>query len=144
VPQIGWNGKRFTDPDEMPIRVMAKLYPWEWMVREQFGAHCAERHHRLHRARLEDDPQQQDAAAAAVGGLSQPREPAAGLRDRARRPGRRLREEADLRPRGPQRHDRRPGLFDTAGGSYGQEGFVYQAYQPLPVFDGNHAVGARG
>ena len=39
VPQIGWNGKRFTDPDEMPIRVMAKLYPWEWMAREQFGAH---------------------------------------------------------------------------------------------------------
>ena len=34
VPQIGWNGKRFTDPDEMPIQVMAKLYPWEWMVRE--------------------------------------------------------------------------------------------------------------
>jgi glutathionylspermidine synthase len=33
-----------------------------------------------------------------------------------------------------------PGLFDTAGGSYGQEGFVYQAYKPLPVFDGNHAV----
>ena len=39
VPQIGWNGKRFTDPDEMPIRVMGKLYPWEWMVREEFGAH---------------------------------------------------------------------------------------------------------
>ena len=39
VPQIGWNGKRFTDPDEMPIRVMAKLYPWEWMAREEFGAH---------------------------------------------------------------------------------------------------------
>ena len=33
-----------------------------------------------------------------------------------------------------------PGLLDTAGGSDGQEGFVYQAYQPLPVFDGNHAV----
>ena len=33
-----------------------------------------------------------------------------------------------------------PGLFDTAGESYGDEGFVYQAYQPLPVFDGNHAL----
>ena len=38
-PQIGWNGKRFTDPDEMPIQVLSKLYPWEWMVREAFGAH---------------------------------------------------------------------------------------------------------
>jgi len=39
VPQVGWNGRRFTDTDEMPIRVMSKLYPWEWMVREEFGAH---------------------------------------------------------------------------------------------------------
>ena len=33
-----------------------------------------------------------------------------------------------------------PGVFDTAGGDYGGEGFVWQAYQPLPVFDGNHAL----
>ena len=33
-----------------------------------------------------------------------------------------------------------PGVFDTAGGNYGSEGFVWQAYQPLPVFDGNHAM----
>ena len=33
-----------------------------------------------------------------------------------------------------------PGVFDTAGGSYGDEGYVWQAYQPLPVFDGNHAL----
>ena len=39
VPQVGWNGRRFTDTDEMPIQVMSKLYPWEWMVREEFGAH---------------------------------------------------------------------------------------------------------
>ncbi|MDP1964134.1 MAG: glutathionylspermidine synthase family protein, partial [Reyranella sp.] len=39
VAQIGWNGRRFTDPDEMPIQVMNKLYPWEWMAREAFGAH---------------------------------------------------------------------------------------------------------
>src|SRR5260370_411398 len=39
VQQIGGNGRRFTDTDEMPIQVMSKLYPWEWMVREEFGAH---------------------------------------------------------------------------------------------------------
>ena len=33
-----------------------------------------------------------------------------------------------------------PGVFDTAGGDYGSEGHVWQAYQPLPVFDGNHAL----
>ena len=39
VPQVGWNGRRFTDTDGMPIQVMSKLYPWEWMVREEFGTH---------------------------------------------------------------------------------------------------------
>ena len=140
-PQIGWNGRRFTDPDEMPIQVMSKLYPWEWMVREAFGAHVLDRHHGVHRAGVEDDPQQQDAAAALVGGLSRPRQPAAGLRHRACRPRRRLREEADLRPRGPQRHHRRPGLVRHRGRrATAAKAIVWQAYQPLPVFDGNHAV----
>src|ERR1700681_3980688 len=39
VSRVGWNGRRFTDTDEMPIQVMSKLYPWEWMVREEFGTH---------------------------------------------------------------------------------------------------------
>ena len=35
-----------------------------------------------------------------------------------------------------------PGIFDTAGGDYGSEGFVWQVYQPLPRFDGNALVGS--
>jgi len=38
-------GRRFTDADEMPIQVMSKLYPWEWMVREEFGVHVSHRYH---------------------------------------------------------------------------------------------------
>ncbi len=34
VAQIGWNGRRFTDPDEMPVQVLSKLYPWNgWCAR---------------------------------------------------------------------------------------------------------------
>jgi glutathionylspermidine synthase len=39
VSQIGWNGQGFTDLSESPIGFLFKLYPWEWMLREQFGAH---------------------------------------------------------------------------------------------------------
>jgi len=39
VDEIGWNGSYFTDPDEERIEVLFKLYPWEWLVREEFGVH---------------------------------------------------------------------------------------------------------
>nr|WP_272876006.1 glutathionylspermidine synthase family protein [Neoroseomonas soli] len=38
MEEIGWNGREFTDLDEQPIAAMFKLYPWDWLLREQFGA----------------------------------------------------------------------------------------------------------
>ena len=37
IAQIGWNGRAFTDLAERPIAALFKLYPWEWLVREKFG-----------------------------------------------------------------------------------------------------------
>ena len=39
VEQIGWNGARhqFLDMSGLPIQRCFKLYPWEWLVREDFG-----------------------------------------------------------------------------------------------------------
>jgi glutathionylspermidine synthase len=39
VENIGWNESRkvFTDLNENPIENMFKLYPWEWMQRDEFG-----------------------------------------------------------------------------------------------------------
>jgi glutathionylspermidine synthase len=39
VEQIGWNEgrRRFVDTRERPIRRMFKLYPWEWVVRDEFA-----------------------------------------------------------------------------------------------------------
>lgn len=39
IDEIGWNGTNFTDSNEFPIRSIFKLYPWEWMVHEEFGHH---------------------------------------------------------------------------------------------------------
>lgn len=39
IAEIGWNGRAFTDLSEAPIRFLFKLYPWEWMLREEFGPH---------------------------------------------------------------------------------------------------------
>jgi glutathionylspermidine synthase len=38
VTDVGWDGGRFVDLGEEPILSCFKLYPWEWMAREEFGA----------------------------------------------------------------------------------------------------------
>ncbi len=35
IQNIGWNGLNYTDLDEIPIRQLFKLYPWEWLIRDQ-------------------------------------------------------------------------------------------------------------
>ncbi len=44
VEDIGWNRARqaFVDLQERPIRTVFKLYPWEWLFREEFGPHLPE------------------------------------------------------------------------------------------------------
>lgn len=39
VEDIGWDGRRFVDLDDEPMRAWFKLYPWEWLMREEFGRH---------------------------------------------------------------------------------------------------------
>lgn len=41
VEQIGWDRSRrmFVDQAGFPIHRLFKLYPWEWMIREEFGPH---------------------------------------------------------------------------------------------------------
>jgi glutathionylspermidine synthase len=41
IDEIGWNGMSFVGPDDKPLGAVFKLYPWEWMVREEFGKHLA-------------------------------------------------------------------------------------------------------
>ncbi len=40
---VGWdeNARLFTDEEDEPIRTLFKLYPWEWMLREEFSRHIA-------------------------------------------------------------------------------------------------------
>lgn len=41
VEEIGWHASRgvFTDRDERPLTTVFKLYPWEWMLRDEFAPH---------------------------------------------------------------------------------------------------------
>jgi glutathionylspermidine synthase len=39
INEIGWNGSNFVGPDNRVLAAVFKLYPWEWMVRDEFGRH---------------------------------------------------------------------------------------------------------
>jgi len=39
LDEIGWDGRRFVDADNQPITHLFKLYPWEWLLREEFSGH---------------------------------------------------------------------------------------------------------
>jgi len=39
IEDIGWNGDNFVDLDDQPLKTWFKLYPWEWLVREEFAPH---------------------------------------------------------------------------------------------------------
>ncbi|MGL4332498.1 MAG: glutathionylspermidine synthase family protein [Bacteroidales bacterium] len=39
ISDIGWNGVSFTDPSECYIYDIFKLYPWEWLIHEEFAEH---------------------------------------------------------------------------------------------------------
>jgi glutathionylspermidine synthase len=44
IQDIGWDARRrrFVDLDGRPIDVLFHLYPWEWLVNEEFGRHVGD------------------------------------------------------------------------------------------------------
>ena len=38
IDEIGWDGSQFVDLDNRTIQALFKLYPWEWLLREEFAA----------------------------------------------------------------------------------------------------------
>jgi glutathionylspermidine synthase len=143
IDEIGWDGAKFVAPDNgvngRPLTSVFKLYPWEWMVREEFGRHLGAsgviwvepawkmllsnkgllpvlwKLYPQHPNLLEASWDAPDAGRAWV------RKPLLG------------REGANVTLHQPGRD------FETAG-EYGAEGFVYQDLAPLKSFDGKYPV----
>jgi glutathionylspermidine synthase len=134
----------FVDAKDQPIELMFKLYPWEWMMRENFGASLPgaatqfveppwkailsnkgilpllwamfPNHPNLLPAYFDNDPK------AAELGNSYARKPLYS-REGAN---------VDLVVNG--------NTIDQDAGPYGAEGFIRQAVAPLPQYDGSYTV----
>jgi len=140
---IGWDedARRFVDLEGRVIQSIFKLYPWEWLVHEEFGGHLLETYRDVqwiepiwkmlwsNKALLailwEMYPNHPNLLPAYLDG---PRD----LQHYVRKP-KMAREGANITLVGPG------GTIET-GGDYGEEGFVCQALGPVGVFDRKYAV----
>ncbi|MEN3353143.1 MAG: hypothetical protein V7640_1301, partial [Betaproteobacteria bacterium] len=141
IDDIGWSESdgSFVDLDNNPIRALFKLYPWEWMMREEFGRNVP----RANLSVLEPPWKILLSCKAILAVLWElyPDHPnllpayfdADKLGERYVRKPLYSREGANV-----EIHGRR-GVYAQPG-TYGAEGYIYQAYAPLPEFDGRYPV----
>ncbi|WP_156758459.1 glutathionylspermidine synthase family protein [Actinokineospora pegani] len=146
IEEIGWDPvlNRFVDLREAPMNAVMKLYPWEWIVDEEFGKRVLD----SQPSTLWIEPAWKmllsNKAILAVLWEMYPGHPnllpafidQPGLLTEYVRKPRLGREGANIQIVAP-------GYETETTGVYGQEGFVYQAFDPLPEFDGYRpALGA--
>jgi glutathionylspermidine synthase len=139
MEEIGWDGARFVGPDDRPLTAVFKLYPWEWMVREEFGKYLAIAdtvwleppwkmllsNKGILPVLWELFPGHPYLLAASV------ERPSAGS-DWVKKPL--------LGREGGNVTIHQAGQEIETGGTYGEEGFVYQDVAPLKSFDGMYPV----
>ena len=139
IADIGWDGGRFVDLEGRTMSALFKLYPWEWMVREEFGQFLLKATLRVieppwkmllsNKAILpvlwEMFPGHPNLLAASF-------EPGRFATDFVKKP---------LYSReGANVSITSRGATLEAPGEYGEEGFIWQAYHELPSFAGNYTV----
>jgi glutathionylspermidine synthase len=143
IDTIGWDGKRFLDLDNQPIKTLFKLYPWEWLLRESFADNIGPSG-----VRMIEPAWKMVLSNKAVLSLlwdmypNHPNLLAASFRPEdiegpmVEKPllGR---EGANVKL---YERGQASGATQTADGPYGESGFIYQALAPLADFDGNYAV----
>jgi glutathionylspermidine synthase len=138
IDDIGWNGQAFTDLEERRIEALFKLYPWEGLMREEFAAFLAPSGLRV----IEPAWKMVLANKAILSLLWHMFPDHPNLLPAYLEPGR-IAGPAIAKPLlGREGEDVRAVTGSETGraGTYGAEGFVYQALAPLPQFGGRHPV----
>lgn len=140
IEELGWDRSRscFVDLEEQQVTALFKLYPWEWMIREEFGRHLL-----ATPIRILEPPWKMLLSNKGILPILWELFP----------------DHQNLLPawfeRPLSRECVRKPLFSREGGSvtifsrgatienpgsYGADGWIWQDYAPLPCFAGNHAV----
>lgn len=141
VEDLGWDAdsKRFVDDQGLQVAAWFKLYPWEWLIREEFGPHLL-----TAKLQLVEPPWKMLLSNKAIlpvlwelfpqhpNLLPAYTSPDNLGSEYAKKP-KLSREGANILLRSPLHTTSEPG-------SYGAEGFVYQGLATIPCYDGNYTV----
>ena len=139
IGDIGWDGRRFVDLEGRNIGSLFKLYPWEWLLREDFGPNLLRG-----TVRAIEPPWKMLLSNKAILPVLWEMFPAhPNLLAASFEPGRFTTDfvQKPLYSREGANVSITSGdtVIDV-GGDYGEEGFIWQAYHALPSFGGRHAV----
>jgi glutathionylspermidine synthase len=135
IDEIGWDGRRFVDLPGHDIAALFKLYPSEFLLRDTFGAHINQAPTRW----IEPAWRLLLSGKGILALLWElfPGHP--NLLPAFREPGKAGRQEIAKPLFGREGANiAAPGL--ATDGPYGAEGYVYQAWHPLPQVDGRYPV----
>ena len=142
IEDIGYNPEaaRFIDLDDLPMQLLFKLYPWEWLLSDEFAAYLREETISLIEPAWKMIlstkgilPILWELFPGHKNLLPSFFEPAP-LGDRFVKKPMFAREGANV-----ELVDGGARIAATEG-SYGREGYIYQALQPLPEFSGRYPV----
>ena len=143
MKEIGWDAaqRRFVDLESRKIGAIFKLYPWEWMLHEEFGTHALELAGQMQWIEPVWKMLLSNKAILAILWEMYPGH--ANLLETHLDGPRSLREYVK-KPK-MSREGSNVTLFSEresaqTRGDYGDEGYVYQAAAPLPDFEGNRPV----
>jgi len=139
IEDLGWNGERFVDLEEEPVAALFKLYPWEWLARDEFGAHLPARPAAL----LEPAWKMLLSNKALLVLLWEMNYGHPNLLPTYFTPdkfGADFVRKPLLSREGANVTIRARGQVRWQPGDYGKEGFVYQGLAPLPSFTGRYPV----
>ncbi len=138
IEDVGWDSllERFVDLEEAPIQALFKLYPWEWVLDDQFGRNVVATLPQTTWVEPLWKTLLSNKAILAVLWEMYPGHPNLlptyldhphELTEYVRKP-KLGREGANVTVVGA-------GMETATGGVYGEEGYVYQLLDPLPQFD---------
>jgi glutathionylspermidine synthase len=143
IRDVGWDAAQrcFVDTDHHRMCSIFKLYPWEWLIHEEFGPHLLDTYKDVqwiepiwkmmwsNKALLavlwELFPNHPNLCGAYIGSPK-------NMKEYVRKPL--------LSREGANVTLRTNTATEKTGGDYGQEGFVYQGLAPVPDFNGMHPV----
>ncbi len=143
MEEIGWDSAKhcFVDVHNKAIKTIFKLYPWEWLIHDEFGKHAIDTYKDVQWIEPIWKMILSNKGILAILWEMFPNHPnlLEAHIDRSHQMSEYVRKPL-LSREGANVSIKRAGALERTDGGYGEEGYVFQQYVELPTFNGNRPV----